>query len=62
MGKADHTLDSEKQKPIPQSVSAAALLLIEWLREQIQMGESNKTECQQSSANDHHEQTKRNSR
>lgn len=62
MGKTNHTLDNEKHKPIPQSVSAAALLLIEWVREQIQMGESNKTECQQSSVNDHHEQTKCNSR
>jgi hypothetical protein len=62
MSKTDHATENEKQKLIAQSISAAALLLIEWVREQIPVGEGNNTECQQSPIIDPPEKTKRKSR
>lgn len=62
MNRANSTCDKEKQKPIPQSISAAALMLIAWVREQMPTGEANKAKCQQSHGKDCHYETKRNSR
>ena len=58
----DNTRDKEKHILIPPSVSAAALLLIAWVREQMPIGESNEVDRQQSHVNDRHYEPERNSR
>lgn len=62
MDRANQMLNNEKQKLIPRSILAAALLLIEWVQEQPQMRESSDLQCQQAAVSDHHEETKPDSR
>ena len=62
MDTADDTQDREKNISIPPSISAAALLLIAWVREQVPIGESNDVDRHQSHVNDRHYEPERNSR
>jgi hypothetical protein len=62
MAKANDTQDKEKNIRIPPSISAAALLLIAWVQEQMPIGESGKVSCQQSHVNDRHYEPERSSR
>lgn len=62
MDTTDDTQDREKNISIPPSISAAALLLIAWVREQVPIGESNDVDRQQSDVNDVHYEPECNSR